>query len=391
VSTHQVLSARRSLKERLSSLARQPQHEDRHYFSIDLLRGFAAIAVVFCHYQYFYSKGAETASELGNASRQPLYAVFWPLYAHGQYAVMLFWVISGFVFSVVYVGKRPGARSFFVHRFSRLYPLHFATLIAIALVQGCSFRALGHFQIYAYNDLRHFILNLLFISGWGFQRGVAFNFPIWSVSAEIVIYWVFFLSLPVLFRNGLMGPLVFAVSFFAINAAHPPTPVPRCGLYFFLGCCVFVILKSWRAAAPALCTASIGLTGILFALDRKFFLGEHYLLLFPAVVLILGYIDETFNLGAVKSRLAWIGESTYSIYLLGLPLQATLMLILETAGIDRPRLADHVWFLVAYVALLLVLARLSYLHLELPLRTLLRKRMLPDPVGVPAFVRRSSG
>src|SRR6185437_14947401 len=147
-------------------------------------------------------------------------------------------------------------------------------------------------------------------SGWGFQRGVAYNFPIWSVSAEIVIYWAFFMSLPALFRLGLLGPLIATVAFFLLNSIHPPTPVPDCGLYFFLGCCVFVVLKSWRDASPAIGAALVVLTAILFATRRGFLLGEHYLLVFPALVLILGYLDETRELGPIKSRLAWIGEST---------------------------------------------------------------------------------
>src|SRR6185312_10359464 len=153
---------------------------------------------------------------LQDVRRQPLYSLLWPLYGHGNHAVMLFWVISGFVFSAVYVGTRPTVRGFFIQRFSRLYPLHFLTLVAMAALQAWSYRALGHFQIHGSNDLRHFVLDLLFVSGWNYRGGVAFNFPIWSVSTEIIIYWVFFLLLPVLFRRGFLGPAAAAVLFFAL-------------------------------------------------------------------------------------------------------------------------------------------------------------------------------
>ena len=42
------------------------------------------------------------------------------------------------------------------------------------------------------NDLKHFLLNLAFASYWGFQDGQSFNGPSWSISAEILVYVLFF-------------------------------------------------------------------------------------------------------------------------------------------------------------------------------------------------------
>ena len=79
------------------------------------------------------------------------------------------------------------SKKFFVNRFTRLYPLHFITLIIVAVLQFFSFKSLNQFMIFDYNDIYHFFLNIFFISSWGFEKGMSFNQPIWSVSYEIIV------------------------------------------------------------------------------------------------------------------------------------------------------------------------------------------------------------
>ena len=52
------------------------------------------------------------------------------LYQKGDYAVFVFFVISGVVFSNVYLTQRKNENfyNFFIKRFARLYPLHILTL-----------------------------------------------------------------------------------------------------------------------------------------------------------------------------------------------------------------------------------------------------------------------
>lgn len=83
--------------------------------------------------------------------------------------------------------------NFFILRFSRLYPLHFVSLIVVAIFAFIFFQNSGFHFIYGQNDLKHFVLNLFLISHWGFQDGTSFNEPIWSVSIEIFLYGAFFI------------------------------------------------------------------------------------------------------------------------------------------------------------------------------------------------------
>ncbi|WP_257012247.1 acyltransferase family protein [Pseudomonas moraviensis] len=66
-------------------------------YALDALRGIAALAVVFWHWQHFFFQGAAP----GPLQRedQPLYSLFSLFYRHGGDAVSLFFSLSGFIFS----------------------------------------------------------------------------------------------------------------------------------------------------------------------------------------------------------------------------------------------------------------------------------------------------
>ena len=102
---------------------------------IDGLRGFAAVAVLFYHYMHFAMIGTDHERYFEYLDYQPARAAFAILYDWGFYAVQLFWMISGFVFAAVYFGREATTREFVVNRFARLYPLHFLTLLVVAVLQ----------------------------------------------------------------------------------------------------------------------------------------------------------------------------------------------------------------------------------------------------------------
>lgn len=104
--------------------------------NIDFLRGIAAIAVLIWHYQHFYF-ASSTENNIGNErSAQPFFSALKFFYLNGHLAVQFFWILSGFVFFHVYKAQPEiSARSFFAHRFARLYPLHLITLCSVAMLQ----------------------------------------------------------------------------------------------------------------------------------------------------------------------------------------------------------------------------------------------------------------
>ncbi len=164
-------------------------------YLLDLLRGLAALAVVFWHWRHFFSIGTEPAAL--QMDRMPFFSLFSPLYKVGGLGVEMFFSLSGFIFYWLYARRvangQISGREFFILRFSRLYPLHLATLIAVALGQVAYSRMTNTPFVYAFNDAYHLGLNLLFAFSWGMEKGYSFNGPAWSVSVEVALYGLFFL------------------------------------------------------------------------------------------------------------------------------------------------------------------------------------------------------
>ena len=91
------------------------------------------------HYRHFYSPLnilSETSYDDAKV-KLPFFNIFEFLYNYGFYGVHIFYCISGFVFAYVYLDLRNNTsfKEFSINRFSRLYPLHFATLLIVALFQ----------------------------------------------------------------------------------------------------------------------------------------------------------------------------------------------------------------------------------------------------------------
>ncbi len=141
--------------------------QSHRYFWVDALRGIAALCIVVFHYHHFYLEDAFGRDAIPPITEFPYASVVWPLYSSfAANAVEMFWLISGFVFAHVYLHRPTSAWQFSVARFARLYPLHFATLLYVAILQLVSLNLVGHWQIYANNDTKHFILQLFMSSNW---------------------------------------------------------------------------------------------------------------------------------------------------------------------------------------------------------------------------------
>lgn len=216
---------------------RAPRSGIKRLYLLDVLRGLASLSVVLWHYQQFYFVAPNRLADGYLRSWEPLYFLLWPVYMYGAVAVELFFILSGFVFYYTYStaiqDRSVSLYKFFILRFSRLYPLHFATLILVALLQLDARASLGSFIVYPSNDLRHFVLNLFFASHWGFQRGWSFNAPVWSVSVEVLLYAVFFVIV-LLVRQKFLAAVGLTISgFLMMRAGHASVSDIGLGIYCF--------------------------------------------------------------------------------------------------------------------------------------------------------------
>lgn len=352
-----------------------------HFVLIDGLRGVAAVAVVIFHYHHFYLANYADRESIPPIQSFPWHTLFGVFYEYGSSAVQLFWVISGFVFAHVYVDRGAKFRNFVVARVARLYPLHFATLIIVTGVQLVSMAWVGHWQIYGNNDLRHFGLQLVMSSNWTtLSRGLSFNGPIWSVSLELVAYGLFLITLPLLRHFGLIAAVALAAVMWWLGLDRTlDIPGIRrgafiCAGYFFLGNCVYFVMGQ----AGVRQGASLALIGTAILVAMVGFWSEiEHLMEAGASVAIVNFVALTDVLwcAATIGWLKRLGDMSYSIYLVHVPLQMVILLLDDAMLAGSRAFATSLWTLPLYLFMTVWLADFTYRKFEIPASRALRKKL----------------
>jgi len=340
-----------------------------HFHAVDMLRGFAAVTVLLNHYrQMQYPPGTFDIDAAAMAGVLPLYGWLWPFYVYGNWAVQVFWMISGLVFAKVYAGTATPGGEFLLRRIARLYPLHLLTLLLVAGLQLVAVSQLGTSLIVGNNDGWHFGLNLFLASSWGLEQGKSFNAPIWSVSVEMLIYLVFWLVSKPLLSRGLAGPLLLVVAAgMMLRLEVGGHFIWQCAQYFFIGSALYHVaahharpvrdLGAIVALMAAVCAAMPVVAGD-FRIGN-FFLPFAILLVGGAALIDLGPWGERLR------RVRFIGDSTYGIYLWNVPLQIATLLLFAELGIPAA-VWQHPAMLVAYLAVCCGAGWLSFRWIEKP-------------------------
>lgn len=361
----------------------------RRLTALDALRGVAALAVVAWHWQHFFALSGSWQSGWTRAM-QPLFPLLKPLYLQGWAAVDLFFVLSGFVFFWLYSeaireGRMRG-RAFALMRFSRLYPLQILTLVIVAIMQALYVQRVGTFFIYQGDDWRHFILHLGLVQNWWPNMPQSFNGPSWSVSIEVLLYVIFFAACRFGLRAG--WPALF-VAIAAAPLMWLDEHICRGVIGFFMGGVAYAMWERARVhrsavkLARVVGTLAVGGWAVLLLLLYR---GSHWLdggelnvgflyafdyLLCPLTVLALALYESTS--GRRFRRLAFLGDISYSTYLLHFPLQLFIVLLALRFGL-APAFFMHTWVMLAFLATLIALGMLSYRYFERPIQNLLRGR-----------------
>jgi len=352
---------------------------------LDIARGLAALSVVLWHWQHFFQHGTPDFER----HKLPLYAwlrVFYETSAH--YAVTFFFVLSGFVFFWLYsreiASGECSLKKFSVYRLARLYPLHAVTLVLVLILQAAFLAQQGRYFVYGNNDAYHFVLHALFLSHWGFERGHSFNAPVWSVSLEIGLYACFF---ALAFIRGARWPVlvVLVATLICVQWAGIGGRWPRALEAFFLGGGAYYFVRAYLrwggrtamldfliiAIGPALWLAMAWSGEFASAILHREPWQLYARLLFPVSIISLVVFES--KVRPDLSRLRWVGDISYSTYLIHFPLQILFMLVFSWLGFTAAVFYSP-WMLLAFFAVLLLLALASFHWLERPLQKSIRKR-----------------
>lgn len=175
---------------------------------LDGLRIIAAVGVVFLHYSE-YAKGNIAA-----------HFVFERI-QHFNLFVDLFFAISGFVIAKQYLDKVGDYRAttrFLWRRVARIYPLHLLTLAFYLVIAAALQLGLARGDNPARYPLSDIPAQLLMLHAV-FGERLTFNFPSWSLSAEMMCYLLFPLLAAALSRRRALGPTVFVAALLANSIA----------------------------------------------------------------------------------------------------------------------------------------------------------------------------
>lgn len=373
-------------------------------FALDVSRGVASLVVVLWHWQHFAYINCKLPSDF-DRSIQPFYSILKICFEKGYMAVDYFFLLSGFIFFWLYQGdidnKLISFQNFLSRRFSRLYPLHLITLFLIILLQKCYISLRGYPFVYANNDFYHFILNIAYIQSWGLENGNSFNAPTWSVSVEIFIYLIFFI-ISYLKMGGFIPRFLISVIFLSGMILTKGFELLRPASIFFWGGIIYQTTYVLSKSRSIYCLLVYLLTTIfwLATLFNIYFINFSYqigslstmrklfLLIYPSHILfsftvcslalleIRGFFPSN-QLSYLRNRVflkkfSWVGDITYSSYLLHFPLQLLFGIFVGIGLLPNDFYTIPISLLYFYLPLIL-LSYFMYSHIERPIQKFIRR------------------
>lgn len=370
------------------------------------LRGIAAVGVVLYHSWYHWQ-----INEV-------------PLIEHGNLFVDLFFVISGFVISHIYIARlreQQDLVQFAVLRTARLYPLHLFTLLLLAAYTLGSAWAQAawrlpfprlHATLLANNNAGQFVENLLMLQALLSANTPSFNSPSWSISAEYFTYFIFALTVAIAARSRRLflllaaGLALAALGWlFQAGSLTGAERLLRCIGGFFSGALVYLAWSRWQLRLRGVAGQAAELAAVVLAGTALWYCGEGraQFLVLPCFAVLVFLLADGGGIVTALLRHRYIqnlGKWSYSIYMVHFTI---ILAMSDLARVfwNRGPSAFMWWHLkrtlpltLVLLAVVLLVASLTYRYIEDPPRRWAKRWVarrwgkgeakLPDaPIGAP--------
>ena len=305
-----------------------------------------------------------------------------PVARVGHMAVPAFFMLSGFVLSHNYAARfavlrRAEVLRFLWLRLGRIYPVHVATLLAVAAMVWVSGRA-GYQLTDAGYTTGDFVRNVFLVHTWVPDFRLNWNYPSWSISSEWFAYLLFpFVAAGVLRRlttprrAGLFALLAVAASV-GVAVGWRPWPYYELVLVvptFLAGAAAFALLRGRTGTGPRRLPEVL-----VLALGAACFVPSGDAV---AAVLLCGcfaLIVALVRCGPGAARVwtagpvVFLGEVSYSLYMTHTLAQKVLYRLLPAGRFESADVATKVGVVLAYVALVVVCCLATYYLVERPCR-----------------------
>jgi peptidoglycan/LPS O-acetylase OafA/YrhL len=331
---------------------------------------------------------------------------YWPnlglasptLVAKGYLGVEVFFTLSGFILCHVYLAQAEQHRlrygAFLWARLARIYPMHLAAIALIGLM-GAAAMGLGQPVDANAVSLKALPANLLLINAWGFAPVSGWNHASWSISAEWFAYLAFpafaFVALKLKHRPRLAVGLAvaFLVGLYAVFSRLTGQSLTHATIAwgalrivpcFALGCALYLAWRADLVRSNAAAWAGAAFSGAaLITFAQSGAPDAVVVVAGGGLILSLAFVSKTWTSGRLLNSLVYMGEVSYSVYMLFVPWQLFYVnLTSHLFHYDKAHMPAPVW--AVFVIGLFPLAMAAHHLIEKPARTIMRR-------GWPAFER----
>jgi peptidoglycan/LPS O-acetylase OafA/YrhL len=377
---------------------------DNQIRSLTSLRGVAALIIVVHHFAYY------ALPQLG-----VMLSAYSYFFQNGYLAVDLFFILSGFIMTHVYLERFSAGVSksnywqYLRARFARIYPLHLFTLSVLVGLQSIELYLANPTAFTGKFNLTALFANVFMLQAFAlncpplFWCDTYWNEPAWSISVEFVIYSIFPFILFAILKNkprtdGLVYIITLIASLLLIrftrnnldNIIGIPS-IARCGLECILGVITYKIYRR-QQAQRFLNTNRLGIVATVWIAVIMHnwsdeLRGVHDWAILPAFsLLILSISQQSNNLGMRMMNsplLLYLGSISYSVYMV----HWVLISIVKAFWLDKLHLVfdegltktQSIFALGLFIPIVILTASLTYRFIEVPLRQYLKPKL---PVSV---------
>ena len=316
-----------------------------------------------------------------------------PLAAKAPAMVSYFFLLSGFILVVsnasgTALPDQIPRRKFWINRFARIYPLHLFAFLATFLL---AYPTLSVNTKDLPWGMATFIPEITLTNAWVLSWVPSLNYPNWSISVEAVFYLLF----PSLFQwlvhkrspqiiifislVWIANQLIYAYCFNIGTTANICLYLPLLHLSTFI-CGVgtgVLTLRHWqilmnsRSIITAFSLILLLVTVYLITIKAPIMMYYHDGLLAPLFIVLILFLtvqQGTLARWLSKPKLVYLGEISYGIYLLQIPVG-----LAATSLNHRYMHLSPNQYVPVYFVLLLLISALCFEKIEAPARYSLRQ------------------
>lgn len=341
--------------------------------ALDGLRGLSAIYVLVHH-----ARLALTQPYFNGLSKHPeqyqwydrIMVYFFSLFKFGHEAVIIFFVLSGFLIHFRYAGAQNIFADFKLSqylkkRLIRIYPTLIVSFIVCYLTDLLILAITGDSYPLSQYSLSRFLFNFFLVPESPFWGS---NYPVWSLKHEWFFYLMYPLLLwsyhkqrilPLLLSLGLFVTYLFGYRIDYIGAAAYSISI------WLLGAIMAAIYKQNERLfnyIPVLIVFFLAYPLIARINSNYPWLDLCFGLITTGFVALM-IIRNKSMLARILSSLAWLGTFSYSLYLLHFP----ILLLFKSLAIyyaKNKELPYHLWYVTGSIIIIIPFVYLIYYYSE---------------------------